>query len=856
MAAKKAKLQEQFSEDAAKEGCSHSNAGSSIFQGVAIFVNGYTVPSADSLKRMMMLHGGVYHLYQTDKTTHIIASNLPKCKMKLLRTLKVVKPSWIVDSVQEGRLLDYRQYLLYTSKAQARLNFGVGEVESSKLLQGTETSGEKSNAASVSTTDVAERKQSLNATEPDFLSEFYSHSRLHHISTMGALFKQYVTQLREQSDGRFPGQETLQEWGRRNNSSFNVSSDKVIMHIDMDCFFVSVGLRDRPHLRGLPVAVTHAKGNTTLAQQRKGVDRAFEMNYYRQKAELETVPSVDETDSMSEIASCSYEARKCGVKNGMFLGTALKLCPNLKTIPYDFEGYKQVSHCLYNTVAAFTLDIEAVSCDEMFVDCTDVLQCSCTSPMQFASFLRLEIEDKTGCTASAGFGSNRLQARLATKKAKPNGQFHLEPSSVSLFMRDIMVEDLPGVGRNLASRLHTMGARTCSDLQRFTQSQLQREFGAKTGSALYRHCRGDDDRALNFGHQRKSVSADVNYGIRFTNQEEAAVFIKQLAGEVSSRLRKVKLKGRCITLKLMVRAKEAPIETAKFLGHGVCDQVTRSSTLVTAVADQDIIAREVLSILRQLSVRPSDLRGIGIQVTRLESDSVGNKFLDSFLIRGTRGGQEVGSSNAAQEDSHPQSTVQATNEGSSLQDRDTAHQADSTVIVQQEVCTSESGLAAKPQSQLMPHELCDLDEEVLAALPEDIRQEVLQTYRPSSSSEVQRDVVVTNLKSPTTEQVDTSLCSSMTADEVRALVKEWVSCEDMPQPCDVRMLADYLERQVASRNIDDMHLVVKCLYRCVYKKNSTVWQEAYQTIINKVQDTMLVVYGATLKLQDSFKHDV
>lgn len=73
---------------------------------------------------------------------------------------------------------------------------------------------------------------------------------------------------------------------------------------------------------------------------------------------------------MSEIASCSYEARKMGVKNGMFVGTALKLCPNLKTIPYDFIGYKEVSLLLYNTVAEYTLDIEAVSCDEMFVDLT------------------------------------------------------------------------------------------------------------------------------------------------------------------------------------------------------------------------------------------------------------------------------------------------------------------------------------------------------------------------------------------------------------------------------------------------------------------------------------------------------
>jgi len=157
----------------------------------------------------------------------------------------------------------------------------------------------------------------------------------------------------------------------------------------------------------------------------------------------------------------------------------------------------------------------------------------------------------------------------------------------------------------------------------------------------------------------------------------------------------------------------------------------------------------VLSILRQLSVRPSDLRGIGIQVTRLESDNVGNKFLDSFLIRGTRGSQQVGSSNAPQEESYSQSTMQDTNE----QSTDTVHEADSSVIVQQAVCTSEIGLAAEPQLHLMAHELCDLDEEVLAALPEDIRQEVLQTYRPSSTSQVQRDAVVTRLKSPTTEQV-------------------------------------------------------------------------------------------------------
>lgn len=88
----------------------------------------------------------------------------------------------------------------------------------------------------------------------------------------------------------------------------------IIMHIDMDCFFVSVGLRKRPDLRGQPVAVTHARAGQHGNDEEKG-----------------------RNPSMSEIASCSYEARAKGVKNGMFLGTALNLCPELKTIPYDFE---------------------------------------------------------------------------------------------------------------------------------------------------------------------------------------------------------------------------------------------------------------------------------------------------------------------------------------------------------------------------------------------------------------------------------------------------------------------------------------------------------------------------------------
>lgn len=127
-----------------------------------------------------------------------------------------------------------------------------------------------------------------------------------------------------------------------------------------------------------------------------------------------------------------------------------------------------MSYTLYNTVSTYTLDIEAVSCDELYADVTSVLRRARISPEQFATHLRQVIASKTQCSASIGMGPNMLMARLSTKKAKPNGLFYIPKAQMVDFMKEHQVDDLPGVGKSIAHRLHAMAIQTCAEMQQVT----------------------------------------------------------------------------------------------------------------------------------------------------------------------------------------------------------------------------------------------------------------------------------------------------------------------------------------------------------------------------------------------------
>ena len=414
---------------------------------------------------------------------------------------------WCMDfSIEAGKLLSVDHYLLYTNRSEAQpgLTFQTSPKEkipnaddegdddddddddddNDEDIEDVIDNDDDDCAASPEQKSPSKSvcvRSVRHTTDASFVSDFYSNSRLHYLSTWGAEFRDYVATLYAKSKRTTcpklsPSRNDLRRRLRR-----------TIMHIDMDCFFVSVSLRNRANLKGKPVAVCHAQNTKKKIEKERGGGGG---------------------ESYSEIASCSYEAREAGVRNGMFVGRALELCPNLITVPYDFVQYRETSQVLYDTLArylackfthnsffyfslnSYTLEIEAVSCDEAYVDVTDLMldtdddddddddasTAQESLPRRLAAKIRQDVFEKTHCCASVGIGTlirmhmkvrnelfvgpNILLARMATRKAKPDGIYEVKAEIADDFMTCQPVSALPGSTLSFVTKLCAMGSWT------------------------------------------------------------------------------------------------------------------------------------------------------------------------------------------------------------------------------------------------------------------------------------------------------------------------------------------------------------------------------------------------------------
>ncbi len=281
---------------------------------------------------------------------------------------------------------------------------------------------------------------------------------------------------------------------------FSIRQRKII-HVDMDAFYAAVEVRDDPTLRGRPVAVGGDPG-------RRGV-----------------------------VSTCTYEARRFGVRSGMPSAVAVRRCPGLLLLRPDFERYKAASRHLHGILESVTDRIESLSIDEAFLDVTGA-----RSATRIAMAIRERIRRELHLTASAGVASNKFLAKVASDIKKPDGLVVVTPERVDAFLRPLEVERIHGVGPVTAGRLNDLGLRTCGDLQTLTKEELQRRFGS-FGEALYRLCRGIDDRPVITSWERKSLSVEETYAEDLPGAAECLGEIEPLHGQLVGRLERLRVRG-------------------------------------------------------------------------------------------------------------------------------------------------------------------------------------------------------------------------------------------------------------------------------------------------------------------------
>ncbi|EMD46231.1 deoxycytidyl transferase, putative [Entamoeba histolytica KU27] len=364
-----------------------------------------------------------------------------------------------------------------------------------------------------------QQRSDLDCTDPNFLDKYYLSSRLHHISLWKTIFSDFLSEKVE---------------GIKSNYS-------KIMHVDIDSFFASVTISKHTELQGKPVVVSHGGNN-------------------------------------ADVSSCNYEARKYGIKNGMWLKQAYNLCPQLIVVGYDFDEYEKVALKMYEILTKYFHNIEVLSCDECIIDISSVPE-----PIDiFLQQVRIEIKETIHCGISFGIGINPLTARLAMKKAKPDGIYYLL-SNIEEFISTIKIAELPGFGYSLSEQCKIIGVYTCGDISLISKEVLEKQIGEKNTLKLIEMSKGIDNTQFENKKEKKSVGISINWGIRFENDDDVKQFIFRMCCEVEKRLHK------------------------------------SNSITICETQNSAILNKSAIILWNQFQIPIKDLRGISIQISKVHS---------------------------------------------------------------------------------------------------------------------------------------------------------------------------------------------------------------------------------------------
>jgi DNA polymerase-4 len=369
---------------------------------------------------------------------------------------------------------------------------------------------------------------------------------------------------------------------------------RAIIHVDMDAFYASVEVRDRPELAGKPVLVGGGGA--------RGV-----------------------------VAAASYEARRYGVFSAMPMQRARRLCPGAVIIRPRPERYREVSEHLFEIFREITPLVEGLSLDEAFLDVTGSLKLH-GDLETIGRRIQARIQDQTGLQASIGMAHNKFLAKLASDFRKPAGFVHVDPRRVSEFLDPLPIGRLWGIGRKTEPKLRALGILTVGQLRKADPASLGEVLGNRCGHFMCL-ARGEDDREVEVAQGERSISHEMTFDTDLTDTRELCAELLRQSEAVMRRVRRQHLAARCIHVK---------IRDHRFV------TATRSRTLRTVTSSSATCYKVAKGLLLrwQEEHRNTPLRLLGVGVTGLEPadpravdvdqtmDAIAGRYGERLITRG------------------------------------------------------------------------------------------------------------------------------------------------------------------------------------------------------------------------------
>ncbi|MHA1784782.1 MAG: DNA polymerase IV, partial [Candidatus Helarchaeota archaeon] len=346
---------------------------------------------------------------------------------------------------------------------------------------------------------------------------------------------------------------------------------RIIFHVDMDAFYASVEMMDKPELAGKPFVVG-------------------------------TGPNVKSGSGV--VTTASYKAREFGVKSAMRISKAKELCPELIVLPPNWDLIRSISEKIMQILRSYSSKFQQVSIDEAFLDVTDTIKEN-QSPIEFAEMIKKDIREQTKITCSIGIAESKEVAKIASDLNKPDGITFIPLNKVKEILSPLSVRKIRGIGAKKTEILKKNGIETIGDLRKLKMNELMRLFhgNRKISQHFYKVVRGLDDGKVETKKIRKSIGKKKNFGRNVTEFKEIQSGIKSSIDIIYGSLRKYQFYYKTISVEIV---------------NSNFTRVNKAFTLENFSNSKKKLYLTSLNLIKNIIGKNFSIRGIRISVSNLK----------------------------------------------------------------------------------------------------------------------------------------------------------------------------------------------------------------------------------------------